>query len=252
MLRLFDGHGATASDGNFTASGLPFNSILNSEGTDGRTDVLFGLYFYTKANNPMQISTPKPITYISPKVVNSNSHSVYQGALLTNSITDGIATSNELVKFESKVLENDGFGADYELAVGNTYTIVKGYTTFRLMQDVDDGHLKKGDIVSYYPGGVQVWTAHYSLDSGWQLASRNISNISNNAPTLTSSTSKASKSFYSKAVDGTKHYDMIFGQEIVDGADSGVFDNLRNGTTVDFDGNTVNTKVLAVQTQYRK
>lgn len=79
---------------------------------------------------------------------------------------------------------------------------------------------------------------------------------SSQTPTLSSSTSKASKSIFGVAVDGTKHYDMIFGQEMIDSGSgdykSTKFTNLTNGTTTDDNGTTVNTKVLAVQNQYRR
>ena len=200
---------------------------------------------YTKANQPMQVSTPKQITYVSNKVVNSNSHSIYQAGLITNSITDGISTSDELVKLESKVLEN------------------------AILDNV-------GLIVTE-PSQV--------------------------SPTLSGSTSKASKSIFGVAVDGSKHYDMVFGEEvrtnwdgsseittstddtvtdgkvyhytptdkllltigtsfdISDGAtysevteynSSTKFKNLTNGTSTDDTLATVNTKVLARQSQYRR
>ena len=240
--------GTTNAGGSWNVSATPVRTT--NDYTIGTDVTLVDIVTYTKANNPMTQSTPKPITYVSPKVVNSNSHSVYQSALVTNSITGGIATSNELVKFESKVLENGDLNLMPDL---KDYPVTLHYgTDYGKKSFLYDGKY-------YYYNGVttsnikNIW-GDLPTSASWLVVDNIIEDPTSLTPTLTSSTSKASKSFYSKAIEGSKHYDMIFGQEIIDnsGYNSTKFTNLTNGATLDDVGTTVNTKVLAKQLQYRR
>ena len=250
----------TVDSKNFNTGTLPSSNITNTyvTYTPGLTELR--MFNYTKANNPMQVSTPKPITYVSPKVVNSSSHSIYQAGLITNSITGGIATADELVKFESKVLENCEINKGRYLASSpSSVPFYMNITTcfYNKKTDLNGvyGHTYRrlySDNTSLIPNTIGFLNTVVWEDIGTEWNELVLPQHS--TPTLTSSTSKASKSFYTKAIDGSKHYDMIFGQGLIEdsGYNSTKFTNLTNGTTVDDAGHTVNTKVLARQNQYKR
>ena len=230
----------------------------NSDNTIFTNFADFDLYIcnYTTKNIPLIQSDPKPIEYISPKEVNTNSHRVYKSNLISNVVTGGIATGDVANAFESKVLENVEIAKATDLVINNGQTInlIKD-TVYEL--GADTTKYKAGDKVVYVRDYGNWVVSYASIDgsSDWTvIESVTIAYPQHATPTLTSSTSKASKSFFATAKDSKGIYDVIFGQELIDanGYHSTKFDNLSNGTTLDDVGTAVKTKVLVKQTQYRR
>jgi len=211
---------------------------------------------YTASNLPLQTTSPKPVTYVEPKCVMTDSHSVYRGAGITNML-GGIATSDELVTMESKVLENCEIKWNIPCE-SISYDIRKDDVVFISKKDgLPHNGVKNGLYLSLIDASnMNLTIQNYAYNtSTWKYIGI-VTTPTSKTPTLTSSTSKASKLVYTTATEANSVFDQVFVQELATDANSVFnasteFDNLTNGTTLDDVGTTVKTGVFASETPLR-
>jgi len=228
------------------------NSKVNITGVN---DVL--IQSYTSKNKPTNSTDPLKVLQVQPKALFTNSHSIYQGNGLSQAITGKIATSNALVKLESKVLEN---ATEYSyMAVNNgdsteIVTMNTGDVVFNRVASTDT--VTGGVVGNYYKRVATILTASlynssFGVTTSW-VDLGTLPTLPINQPTnLTADTSSASKSFTVLEEDTNGEILIgLYGMELVPNAasandytlnDTANYPQLTNGTTTDDGGNVVRT-----------
>ena len=197
---------------------------------------------YTSKNQPYIQTAPKPVVEVEPKVIATNSHSLYKGALVGNQVAGKIQVGNGANGYESKVLENaEPYITDaIRVHLGNTLDIVTG-KKYILM----DGFINHGKIVQRTGTTATNFTpsVDWVTDIGGTYTL--IGWITEAVPThqtlaLDNANSPAAKYFNTLAEDNNNTYAQVFGEEITyDGANTwgdGDFTQLTNGTLPDVNG----------------
>jgi len=206
---------------------------------------------YTSMNKPLHKADSLPTEKVQSKVVASNSHSIYKGAMVTNAVTDKVAVGNGTNGLESKVLENTPIAiAIHVNSIANTITTgIIGITTVVWTdRTIADGYVNGTEIelgVVYlrigdsFSGAMSTWN-----DVMWKKVGAYLS-PKHSAVVLDTEVTPASKWFTSLAVADNNEYCLqVSGQEVIGTGDNGKFDTLTNGTTTDANAVTVKTANL--------
>ncbi len=248
LYRLYNGHGVAVKPTKFfSKSGLGI-SPENSE-SSGSTDVIFGLYSYNKANNPMIVSDIKAINFTSNMSRASCGNSLFDGALLTNLITDGIATEHGEDVFKTTRLNDSTLNKMKDLFLHplNLY-YGKAYPSRSFLYD---GVFYK--YIGVTVSNIKNWWTDLPYSAGWTKTTGLRNNPTNEIINILQTSAKASKSFFGTAKDKHGIYDVIMGQELVN--DSGYNSSrysIGNGITTDDKSHSVRTKFLMRQTQFKR
>lgn len=187
-------------------------------------------------------ATPLPVIDVEPKVIATNSHNIYKGALIGNQVSGKIQVGNGTNGYESKMLENEFpyFDDYFEYGVAKEYIKGKRYLTL----------LGGASITQYgvYARLGDTYTSTFATtyivndSSNWGLLYIiNSSSLSHLAITLDNSNSPASKRFKAISQGTNGVVGSVYGMEFTAGGDTGSFSQLTNGTTTDWNGSTVHT-----------
>jgi len=254
----------------WTAAVLPTNNgeVYNYRYTEDTPVSRVMIYQAESQNKPLSKSTPLPIEMVLPKTVASNSHSIYKGAMITNTVTDKVAVGNGSNGLESHTLENseivefttetEGYvnsGGYYvfQVKVGNGVYIQNNYNNKIGTAYFTDG--TKVDITGIQTNSstIDFYRSGTSYVSGKVVDRIEISSIGttpkHSTITLDTEVSPTAKSFPTLAVDTNNEYVVqVMGEELISNAgvydgDNGEYDNLTNGTFTDLNGNTAKSYV---------
>jgi hypothetical protein len=204
-------------------------------------------------NTPLGQSDPLPITKILPKVVATNSHNIHQGNGMNKLISGKVGVSDLDNNVESLVLEN-----------GEIIGYVHEYINYKATPKT----INKGDLLKFtgYPSPDGVF--EHVMDTAYdftpadniniddytrfkRLTTSTIQTPKHSTITLNSTDVSASKYFVAQC----EYYNgeigiCAFGEEMISNAgvydgDNLQFDNLTNGTFVDLNGVTCNSRVAS-------
>jgi len=240
-------------DGVFTSTSYSSPNYINNSYTSIVSSNEFMLFSYTSANKPLAESTPLPIEQVLPKATGSNSHSVYKGAMVTNAVTGKVSVGNGSNGLESRLLENG------EVQLGNVLVLSPDVLVSLAIGDIvyatgfvsSDGFYRAiADINSLS------WSVSADIDNVtvFEKSSTLASTPNHNQITLDSEVSTASKWFPIEVTFPNSEIGIgVIAEELASNA--GVYDGqtneftmLSNGTMLDLNGNTVNTKFLVKRT----
>jgi len=176
---------------------------------------------YISQNEPYTQTDPMPVQLVQPKVIATNSHSVYRGAMLTKSVTGKVAVGNGVRGYESKVLENAEIGTyDYKnTGVSVSATMNTGETVYNL--DGNDTNGLSGYVYEILAGGtIDLSTANYSNTGAFGLLGKYpiIGTTPENTPiTLDEEDSAGCKVFKTLAVDpdNNEYCLQVVGEEMI-------------------------------------
>jgi len=228
--------------------------LVTNEYTDGGGSTVADYIWitnYTSQNEPYTQSDPMPVQLVQPKVIATNSHSIFKSAMLTKCVTGKIAVGNGDRGYESKTLENAELGIRIHVVVDGTYTVDTG----EYVQILDDSftYASLGEV--YKRTGVSLTSTVFTQGSSFHNpaawlpvdAKEVFTTPEHPQITLSDDTSPASKVFKTLAIDSNSEYCIqVFGDELVDDAsvydgDDGEFNQLTNGTETDLNGKTIRT-----------
>lgn len=214
------------------------NYITNSRGSSYSYGSQIILANYTAQNNPYQATTPKAVSSVEPKVIASNSHSIYKGAIVGNCIGK-VQVGNGSNGYESKVLENSEVGDFNILYAYITKTTYEGVSYLLVGNDLP----QKGKIFTKVAGGTYDVTANISSNFGapnWKEGSNIILTPTHSTIVLDNANSPASKWFEGICYDDDYEYPFVVMEELAYNTtsssyngDDNKFTVLANGTVTD-------------------
>lgn len=211
------------------------------------------------SNDPYVVCDPKPVVNVEPKVIASNTHSIYKEGKTASQITGKITVGDGLRGLESKTLENVNLlevepqyinsdeSALFTYIKGNVYTItnqnniaVDLILECLITTTYDTGTWNNSTIDDY---GVK-----FNVDNTYYfklLNSRILTTPEHNATVLDKEVSATAKWFNVLEEDDYGLHAGIYGQELVvtggNYGDNDEFEQLSNGTLIDLNGNTIRT-----------
>jgi len=252
-----------------TVVGGDFNYMSNSiHHNYGTIASHMHLFYYTAQPKPTVQSTPLRTIAVSNKMIATSSHSVYQGAMLSNAVTGKVSVADVERGFESKGLNDvmyDNAGVINTKPSYNPLSLSlsdspasKLFTSL----EVDDN----GEILLAVTGEelINDLTSEGDIDG----TDGTVDLISNRIYKVTVGNHIGRYIATSKAFTDIKLDDYILGSDgrfrdlnntILDGlieylgsgfGDFGEFEQLTNGTTEDLNGNVVRTYHGSVRTGY--
>ena len=243
---------------NFAAGGRITNPVGNHVDAYNASSRLY-IWSYTSTNKPLTHQSSLPVQKVLPKVIASNSHSVYQGAMVTNSATGKVSVGASVNGLTSKLLDGVTAVSSFDVLVKPDvqYTVEAGDTIMVLGFDNGDGLYER--IVTSGETATHVSSDDFStyVDSWLRLSNSAISTTPTHSTiTLNADVSPASKYFVTEATDDNGEVIVqVFSEELIndgsDWGDEGNFQQLTTGTREGLNG-AVQTKCLQVRTGFYK
>jgi hypothetical protein len=243
----------------WTLEAFTHDTINNAVTITSQTDVMIS---YTSQNTPVSQADPLPVIEVNPKAIANNSHSIYKGAMLTNEISGKVSVGNGSNGFESRVLENAEVGVyDFNSSVGTVdllgelrivKAIVGNFTT-----GIENHLYKRIDGNS---GAIDLSTQSFTFHTQWEdLGLAPITSTPQHSTiNLDNSDSSASKRFDMLCVDpsNNEYCIAVVGEEGAYNAlgygwaddENNDFEQITNGSVLDFNGTTVNTRFAIKRT----
>lgn len=209
----------------YGVSNVPFDYTKNSTTTTTDPSNRIRIANYTSQNNPYQATTSRTVLTVEPKVIASNSHSLYKGAITGNCIGK-VQVGNGSNGYESKVLENtekDRDDYDFIVTAGTTYTIKTGNYVLRSTNLDDNGIVFErigGDVTSTFNASFLDYPTLYRPIYGF------VTTPIHQSITLDNANSPASKWFEGLCYDDDYVYPFVVMEEMI-----WDYDLNNNGTT---------------------